>query len=225
METITGEGRKGALGEDDEGVFLEGRIVTLQSFAIASRETSWELWQEVYDWAAGHGYRIAHRGKGLSDGSPVTDITWRDAIVWCNAYSEMEGLDPVYYAPDGVLRESNAAINILTTLADTARMELGNKGYRLPLEAEWEFVARDSNGLGLFGMSGDIAEWCWDWLNRDGITAETPVTGDGPGIFAHRVIRGGGWSAELDSAFVTNRNYFRPWSSAPNISFRVARSL
>jgi hypothetical protein len=94
-ETIAGEG--------SEGVFVEGREVALRSFAIACRETSWELWREVCRWAASHGYRIANSGAGLSGGSPVTDITWRDAVVWCNAYSEMAGLDPVYYVKDGVL--------------------------------------------------------------------------------------------------------------------------
>jgi formylglycine-generating enzyme required for sulfatase activity len=221
--TITGEG--------SEGVFIDGRNVELKPFAIACREISWELWREVFLWATSHGYRIANQGTGISGGSPVTDSTWRDAVVWCNAYSEMAGLTPVYYAAtsDSVLRESlgNIAAPDISSPADRARMELGNNGYRLPLEAEWEFAAREDRDkrLGLTAMNGDIAEWCWDWFHEDGITADTPVTGDGPGEFAHRVIRGGGWSPALDQAYSTNRNYFRPFSSSPKIGFRVARSL
>jgi formylglycine-generating enzyme required for sulfatase activity len=219
VETINGEGA--------EGVFVDGRRVELRPFAIALRETSWDLWREVCLWAASQGYRIANQGTGLPGGSPVTDITWRDAVVWCNAYSEMAELEPVYCDGDGaLLRESlgNAAAPGITSPADAALMELDNNGYRLPLEAEWEFAARD-NSHGLFDMDGDIAEWCWDWFHENGITADTPVTGDGPGEFAHRVIRGGGWSSALDKAYITNRNYFRPFSSSPKIGFRVARSL
>jgi formylglycine-generating enzyme required for sulfatase activity len=214
-------------GSGEEGVFVAGRTVSLGPFAIAKYEITWELWTEVRDWALGNGYRIANRGTGLSEESPVTDISWRDAIVWCNAYSEMGGLEPVYCDASGeALRESldNAAAPGITSPADRALMALDHDGYRLPLEAEWEFTARNDSP-GLFAMNGDIAEWCWDWFHEDGITAGTPVTGDGPGEFAHRVIRGGGWSEALDKAYITNRNYFRPFSSSPKIGFRVARSL
>jgi formylglycine-generating enzyme required for sulfatase activity len=100
-------------------VFVSGRSVTLSPFKIAKYETTYQLWKEVYDWAAAHGYSFAHEGKegypftGNSEAGKGTDsalwtaaekrsrpatwcITWRDAIVWCNAYSEMSGKAPVY---------------------------------------------------------------------------------------------------------------------------------
>ena len=61
---------------------------------------------------------------------------------------------------------------------------------------------KKANSLGLYDMSGNVWEWCWDW--HDSITAGTPSGGAASGSYL--VLRGGGWSYGARSCTVSYRS-------------------
>ncbi len=103
----------------------------------------------------------------VSGRQPVTSVSWQDAVVWCNAYSEKTGRTPVY----GV---SGVAGGFVTAaeLAETAVEKADADGYRLPSRQEWEFAARGGNPaaagwLYTYAGSDDMAAvvWCEESCN------------------------------------------------------------
>ncbi|WP_459545208.1 formylglycine-generating enzyme family protein [Nocardia sp. X0981] len=157
---------------------------------------------------------------------PVDSVSWWDAVRFCNALSEREGLDAAYRL-DGTEVEAVAAA----------------RGYRLPTEAEWEYACRAGtggprygplddigwyrgnsgdrrhavggkrpNGWGLYDMLGNVWEWCWDRYDPE-------VYGE------YRVLRGGGWFDEHWSCRASVRRRSHPTLRLDDVGMRVARSV
>jgi formylglycine-generating enzyme required for sulfatase activity len=72
------------------------------------------------------------------------------------------------------------------------------------------------NSLGLYDMSGNVFEWCWDWYG-----SVSGSTTDGPTSGSYRLLRGGGWGSDAYYAEVSYRGYDTPSLTNFHVGFRV----
>lgn len=77
------------------------QVADVSAFYIDQTEVTKALWEDVYQWATNHGYAFDQAGAGKAPNHPVYDITWYDAVKWCNARSEKEGRTSAYYLETG----------------------------------------------------------------------------------------------------------------------------
>lgn len=152
------------------------RLTMENAYWIAETEVTYELWKEVYDWAVsskgkgkreGEGeYRFIHTGRQGGDASsdgravgnkfhPVTNISWRDALIWCNALTEWynaekgSSLTCVYYTdelytqPLRVIDDADDyPCSITPGTQDNPYVKTDADGFRLPSRDEWVLAAR-----------------------------------------------------------------------------------
>jgi formylglycine-generating enzyme required for sulfatase activity len=147
-------------------------------FALGKYEVTFELWNEVMQWAespdrGSEVYQLWQPGKrasedlselpeGETEHQPVANVSWFDCIIWCNAYSEMTGLEPVYYADKNCTQPIRSITDLQiengTFAADRPFVKKGAMGYRLPTSGEWQYAASCANAYGFdFPSGADVA--------------------------------------------------------------------
>ena len=173
---------------------------------------------------------------------PVENVSWYDAIYFCNKLSVKKGLQPVY-AVDGEtsVRKWDYEPYNDDEIYGEITQDIFADGYRLPTVEEWLYAAKggknyrysgsfdidkvawyegnsndvvhpvaqkNSNGYGLYDMSGNVSEWCWDFF----------------GNHRYRYYCGGSWYGYDNHCKVDNKYSINADDRNDDIGFRLVRS-
>jgi sulfatase modifying factor 1 len=272
-------------GTNDSGVCT----TVTYPYYMAQKEVTYQLWSTVKTWATANGYIFAHSGScgGYIDAitytggtytsgretDPITEISWRDAVVWCNALTEYynaqngTSLNCAYTSGGTPIRDSKNSTATIDGLTDDGHTA---KGFRLPTGNEWELAARyrgndsintvsgysnpyftkgnsasgataaytdtdasqavswynansgysthpvgqkTANALGIYDMSGNISEFCFDLYSAGGWSA--------------RYIRGHCWTdspISLEIGIGSNNNMMDFYDCNYTVGFRPVRT-
>jgi hypothetical protein len=217
-----------------------------QDFYICKYPVTQELWEEIMgynpSWFQGDKLPAEVDNNKL----PVEQVSWYDAVLFCNKLSEKYNLE-MYYNINGEDITTNA----------------GAKGFRLPTEAEWEYAARNGKNNETLEYSGsdniDAVAWYyensgdkkldeskWKYVTLEENKCRTHEVGtknpNGLGIHdmsgnvwewcydlyddtSYRVLRGGGWRDYARHCLVSKRDYGTSSLRSEGIGFRLVLPL
>lgn len=149
------------LSSEAEGDELPQHTVNVSGFYMDIYEVTKAFWDEVKAHNGGNGYTYSNTGVGKATDHPVQTVNWFDAVKWCNARSERDGLTPVYYTDAG-----------FTTVYQTGEIapfaDWAASGYRLPTEGEWEKAAGGGAGNTRFPWTDYTNKISWAKANYYG---------------------------------------------------------
>ena len=219
------------MAEEDEK--CQHNVTLSQPFWVADSPVTQMLYRSVLG---------KNPSRFKNEDSPVEMVSWFDAIQFCNALSLRENLMPCYEVKseeDEDVRWNRQAngYRLLTEaeweyVARSGGVQL-YAGSNDSLDVAW-FSAnsagstqpvkkKDPTLWGLYDLSGNVWEWCWDWFAEyvDG-NATDPI---GPKEGRGRSFRGGSWAVPEKMVRTSQRGAERPHNRMNGLGFRVARNI
>ena len=187
--------------------------VTIDSYWIGQTEVTQELWEAV----------MGSNPSWFVDAPqmPVTNVSWEDCQEFFTKLRTLTGMafrlpteaEWEYAARGG---KSGGTKYAGSNDADAVAWYDDNSSNR-----QHSVATKRPNDFGLYDMSGNVWEWCYDWLGSYGTSAQTNPTGSASGT--SRVFRGGSTTGRAKDCRVSRRSYNSPTYKNFNIGLRLAR--
>jgi formylglycine-generating enzyme required for sulfatase activity len=236
------------MGSDSRSSFDDEKpvhTVTVSSFSMSKYPVTQREWREVMGTTVRQQRDKADRSYsmgGEGDNYPMYYVSWHEAVEYCNRRSQKEGLAPVYSVTgDSITFDRSANGYRLPTEAEWEYAAKGGRNQPYPAfeysgsnradEVAWykdnsgggthPVGKKAPNALGLYDMSGNVWEWCWDWHGSYSSASQADPVGASSGHY--RVKRGGGWYLSVQHVRSASRSYSAPSSRFIYIGFRILR--
>ncbi|HPY96321.1 MAG TPA: SUMF1/EgtB/PvdO family nonheme iron enzyme [Candidatus Cloacimonadota bacterium] len=219
--------------DTDDGNEKPIHQITVSSFYIGKFQVTQKEWLAVMG---------DNPSEFEGDNLPVETISWYDAVEFCNKLSEKEGLTSAYtFNGSDITCDWSANGYRLPTEAEWEYAVRGgkkSKGYEFSGSNNLDDIAwyhRNSdrkthdvgtkapNELGIYDMTGNVNEWCWDWYGEDYYHNSPENDPKGPDSGSDHVNRGGCWGSSRYFCHVAFRQCADPKNTFWNLGLRVVR--
>lgn len=185
--------------------------VTLDAFFISKTEVTIE---QFSSYCASQNIALpAQPYHRLPESCPIVNITWDEAAAYCKWVGGRLPTEAEWeYAAGGGLASRYSGSNNASKVAVYGKDNSSKVG------------TKDPNVFGLYDMTGNVAEWCYDWFDStyySGGIINNPV---GPATGKEKVVRGGAYNSlikPINLLSITYRGKELPNSRKPYIGFRV----
>ncbi|MDR1126551.1 MAG: formylglycine-generating enzyme family protein [Treponema sp.] len=221
------------------------QVTISRAFYMSDHEVTQKEWYDVMGTTVRQQRDMRDKSWSLygeGDNNPMYYVSWYEAIEYCNKRSIAEGLTPAYSGSgDYITCNFKANGYRLPTEAEWEWAAKGGgedfimiyeySGSNSVDEVAWykgnsgsqthPVKTRRGNSLGLYDMSGNVYEWCWDWYGAYSSGAQTDPAGAAGGTL--RVYRGGSWIVDAQSVRSVSRDGDTPSVGGGIIGFRLVR--
>ena len=186
-------------------------------------------------------YKPAHKSHWYGADYPVDTVNWYDAINYCNWLSDKEGY-PRCYIINGnntTLYSKRSGYRIPTEAEWEYACRAGTIteyywGDDMDEDYCWykensaghthQAGQKKPNNWGLYDMSGNVWEWCWDWYDENYYSKSPDYNPMGADKGSKHILRGGSWNNIAKICRSAERGAWPTHSGNNHISFRLVRT-